>query len=167
MWSRSAAELRSCVRCGLTDSLEAAARTAQRQAWAPYSNFRVGAALEAEDGTVFTGCNVENASYGLTICAERAALVSAVTAGARRFRRVVVVTDSDQPAAPCGACRQLLAEYAPDSTVWIADSRRPALVRRLTVPHLLPEPFVRRSGNLIEKPTRTRKVVSGRKGPNV
>jgi len=122
----------------MTDRLLAAARAAQAQAYAPYSEYRVGAALEAEDGTLFSGCNVENASYGLTICAERTALGAAVSAGARRFRRLVVVSDSDPPASPCGACRQVLAEFGLDLEVRAVG---PGREMRWTLAELLPDAF--------------------------
>jgi len=122
----------------VTDKLIEAARAAQRRAYAPYSNFHVGAALESEDGTIYTGCNVENASYGLTICAERAAICAAVTAGARKFRRAVVVSDVDPPAAPCGACRQVLAEFGRELRI---DGVGPAGTVSWTIAQLLPAAF--------------------------
>lgn len=122
----------------MTDSLVAAARAVQQLAYAPYSHFRVGAAVESDDGAVFVGCNVENASYGLTICAERAAVVAAVGAGARRIRRAVVVSDSDPPAAPCGACRQVLSEFGPDMTV---EAVGPERTTRWSLRELLPAAF--------------------------
>jgi cytidine deaminase len=122
----------------LTDPLISAARTAQAHAYAPYSNFRVGAALESQDGAVFTGCNVENASYGLTICAERAAICAAVSAGVTRFRRAVVVSDVDPPAAPCGACRQVLAEFGLDLPIDGVGSRETV---RWRLSDLLPVAF--------------------------
>lgn len=122
----------------MPDALLDAARAAQRHAYAPYSDYRVGAALESTDGRVFVGCNVENASYGLTICAERTALVSAVAAGVRQFRRIVVVSDSDPPASPCGACRQTLAEFGLDLRV---DAVGPAQAQRWTLAELLPDAF--------------------------
>ncbi len=125
-------------RCGLVDGVVERARAAQRQAYAPYSNFRVGAALESARGEVFVGCNVENASYGLTICAERVAVGQAVTAGARQFSRIVVVTDSEPPAAPCGACRQVLAEFGADLVV---EAVGPSSTKRWRIRDLLPDAF--------------------------
>jgi cytidine deaminase len=122
----------------VTDPLVTAARAAQQQAYAPYSHFHVGAALEAEDGRVFVGCNVENASYGLTICAERSAVCAAVAAGVRRFRRAVVVSESDPPAAPCGACRQVLAEFGPGLRI---DGIGPKGAVTWTMEQLLPAAF--------------------------
>jgi cytidine deaminase len=118
------------------------ARAVQRNAYCPYSNFRVGAALEAADGRVFAGTNVESASYGLTICAERMAIGAAVAAGARGFRRIVVATDVDPPASPCGACRQLLAEFGLDIEVIAVG---PETERRWTLRDLLPDAFAKAS----------------------
>ena len=123
-------------------ALVAAARAAMANAHAPYSRFHVGAAIETADGRVFAGCNVESASYGLTICAERMALGAAVAAGARALRRVVVTTEVDPPAAPCGACRQLLAEFGLETEVVAVG---PEGERRWTLRDLLPDAFTRES----------------------
>ena len=94
---------------------------AREQSYSPYSHFAVGAALECADGTVYTGCNVEGASYGNTICAERTALVKAVSEGKRSFKRVAIVANSPEYTAPCGICRQMLYEFAPDLQVLCAN----------------------------------------------
>ena len=119
--------------------LIAAATAARERAFAPFSKFRVGAALEADDGTVVTGCNVESASYGLTMCAERTAVFKGVSEGRRRFVRVVVVADTEKLTPPCGACRQVLWEFAPDAEVVLANLT--GTVRRFTMRELLPEAF--------------------------
>ena len=124
----------------MSAALTAAARAAQRNAHCPYSQFHVGAAIEATDGKTYAGCNVESASYGLTICAERMALGAMVAAGGKGIRRIVVTTDVDPPAAPCGACRQLLAEFGLDFEV-IAVGK--TTERRGTLRQLLPDAFTR------------------------
>lgn len=122
----------------MVETLWQAARDAHDRAYAPYSGFRVGAAVEGIDGSVHAGCNVENASYGLSMCAERVAIGVAVAAGVTRFRRVVVVSDCDPPAAPCGACRQVLAEFAPEAEVAAVG---PEQTKRWLVRDLLPDAF--------------------------
>jgi cytidine deaminase len=119
--------------------LVAAAGVVRENAAAPYSKFRVGAALLAADGRIFTGCNVESASYGLTVCAERTAVFKAVSEGVRSFRAVAVVTDSEPPASPCGACRQVLWDQCRDVVVVIATPRGVAARMRLSA--LLPLAF--------------------------
>ena len=121
--------------------IQAAAR-ARRRAVAPYSRFQVGAALLCRTGEVIPGANVESASYGLTCCAERVALFRGLTSGRKDFVAIAVVAAAPQGPMPCGACRQLLAEYAPDAVVWVADSRALGIVREFHVAELLPGAFL-------------------------
>ena len=116
-----------------------AARQARRRAHARFSTFKVGAALETSDGTIVTGCNIENATYGLTICAERVAMFKALSEGHRTFRRIAVVADTQAPTPPCGACRQILWEFGGDLEVILANLRRETGRYRLS--ELLPLPF--------------------------
>lgn len=115
------------------------ARRAREFAVASYSHFKVGAALEGVDGRIFTGCNVENATYGLTICAERVALFKALSEGVRAFHRIAVVADTTEPTPPCGACRQLLWEFGGDLEVILGNMHRET--GRHRVRDLLPLPF--------------------------
>ena len=122
-----------------SDGLVSAARAARLRAQAPYSGFMVGAALEGADGSVTTGCNIENASYSLTVCAERVALLKALSEGITAFRRIVVLADTAAPTPPCGPCRQLLWEYCGDIEVVLANTQGPVGSHRLA--DLLPLPF--------------------------
>ena len=120
-------------------ALIAAARKARNNAHADFSHFKVGAAIETEDGTIVTGCNIENATYGLTVCAERVALFKALSEGHRKFRRIAVVAPPDAPTPPCGPCRQLLWEFAGDIEVILANMK--GETGRHRIGELLPQPF--------------------------
>ena len=120
-------------------ALVSGAQLAAARAYAPYSSFAVGACVLADDGTVFSGCNVENASYGLTVCAERNAIFQMVAAGQQRFRAIVIYTPTAEPTPPCGACRQVLSEFSRDAVV-VSVCNGPE-VRRSTVAALLPDGF--------------------------
>lgn len=116
-----------------------AARSARLHAHAPFSNFQVGAALETAEGVVITGCNVENATYGLTVCAERVALFKAISEGHRRFRRIAIVANTETPTPPCGACRQLLWEFGGDLEIILGNLMQETGRHRLK--DLFPLPF--------------------------
>ena len=122
-----------------TRLLVAEARAARRKAYAPYSKFRVGAALLTAGGKVYRGCNIENASYGLTVCAERVTFFNAISAGERRF--VAIAIASDGAATPCGACRQVMSEFAQNLKVLVADAKRGGLVKTFLLDELLPNRF--------------------------
>jgi len=122
--------------------LVAAARRGRRHAHARFSGFKVGAALETSNGIIVSGCNIENASYGLTICAERVAMFKALSEGHRSFRRIAIVADTKTPTPPCGACRQILWEFAGDIEIVVANLRKE--LGRYQMADLLPLPFDRR-----------------------
>lgn len=122
----------------VAEQLAAAARRARGRAYAPYSNFSVGAAVMCADGRVFEGCNIENASYSLTVCAERAAMFAAVSAGCRQIDAIAIAGPGEEPLPPCGACRQVMLELAPDAEIIMAGEHGH---RTRTVRDLLPEAF--------------------------
>ncbi len=121
------------------DALVLAARQVRGHAFAPYSSFRVGAAVMGASGRIYVGCNVENATYGATICAERAAVCSMVAQGESRLTAVAVYTEAEPPATPCGICRQVLAEFAEDAPVVVANASGRAIY---SLAHLFPERFL-------------------------
>jgi cytidine deaminase len=123
----------------MTDPLVEAAFAAWHNAHAPYSHFMVGAAIECDDGRVFGGCNIENATYGLTVCAERVALWKAMSEGARRFRRIALIANTERLTPPCGACRQLMWEFCGDIEIVLSNLQDRTETMRLK--DLLPRPF--------------------------
>lgn len=121
------------------------ALAARKGAYAPYSKFKVGAALESSNGKIFTGCNVENATYGATCCAERVAVYKAVSEGVRSFKRIAIVADMKEPCPPCGICRQVLYEFSPEMEVIMANTRGKYFAAPLK--NLLAFPFRNRKKN--------------------
>jgi cytidine deaminase len=123
----------------LVEVLIESARAVRDNAYAPYSGFRVGAAVISESGKIYVGCNVESASYGATLCAERAALAHMIASGEHRVVTVAVFVDGAEPAMPCGICRQWICELGPHAEIVTAT---PGQVKRTTIDHLMPDPFV-------------------------
>ncbi|HLA48331.1 MAG: cytidine deaminase [Nitrospinae bacterium RIFCSPLOWO2_02_39_17] len=123
------------------EDLLAEAKIVRKKAYAPYSNFKVGAAVLTIDGKIFTGCNVENSSYGLSICAERSAISNAISSGYKKFTKIAVVTDSEPPASPCGACRQVIFEFGDDIEVIMANLKGDIKVMKIS--ELLKDGFKR------------------------
>ncbi len=121
------------------DSLIEAATQARDRAWAPFSKFKVGAAIVDESGRVFTGCNIENATYGLTICAERVAVFKAISEGATKLMRIAVVADTGTLTPPCGACRQILWEFCGDAALTLANLA--GRVETISLKQIFPRPF--------------------------
>lgn len=119
--------------------MRVAAEAAMNNAYCRYSKFRVGAAVLADDGQIYSGCNVENASYGLTMCAERNAIFQAVAQGGRKLKAVVIVTPTDKATPPCGACRQVINEFGPEAEIFVFGSGNVA--QRWKLPDLLPDAF--------------------------
>jgi cytidine deaminase len=123
----------------MSDPLAAAALAVRENAFAPFSKFKVGAALEDEGGRIHTGCNVENATYGLTLCAERVAVFKAISEGVRKFRRIAIAADSEDLTPPCGACRQILWEFCGDIEIVMVNPRGKTATHQLK--DLFPKPF--------------------------
>ncbi|HWC96432.1 MAG TPA: cytidine deaminase [Candidatus Sulfopaludibacter sp.] len=123
----------------MDDPLLSAALAVRENAFAPYSKFRVGAALEDADGRIHTGCNVENATYGLTVCAERIAVFKAISEGVRNFRRIAVAADTDILTPPCGACRQILWEFCGDIPILLVNTQ--GKLETYNLKDLFPKPF--------------------------
>lgn len=116
----------------MTKKIIALAKKARKKAYVPYSKFKVGAALEASNGKIYTGCNIENASYGVTVCAERAALVKAVSEGVKKFKRIAIIADTKYPCPPCGICRQALYEFSPDLEIIMSNLKGKTMVVKLS-----------------------------------
>jgi cytidine deaminase len=123
----------------VTQTLLKAALRARKEAYAPYSNFAVGAAVMTDSGEIFTGCNIENASYGATVCAERVAAFKAISAGHKSIKAIAVVADHPQPVSPCGICRQVISEFGPEAAVLMANTNGQTKMGNMK--DLLPAPF--------------------------
>ena len=115
------------------------AKKAREKAYTPYSKFKVGAAVLTTDGKIFTGCNIENASFGLTVCAERVAILKAISEGSYRFKAMAIIGDTKRPCSPCGACRQVISEFGEDIKIAMSNLKGDVKIKKIS--ELLPEAF--------------------------